>query len=118
MRSASGIDLLHVNLDELRKAVLVEVQDQVVHEVEAVADDDERELVLELGFFEEVLDFLRVVEIALATDTLNRPDLTSTRGSLNVLKVDFGILAQVNDRAKIIVQPCNEIRSTDELRLK
>ena len=77
-----------------------------MHEVEAVADDDERELVRELGFFEEVLDFLRVVEVALAADALNFADLAGASGGLDVLEVDLTVGAQVDDRAEVVVQAC------------
>ena len=41
--------LLHVDLDVLLQGVAVEVEHQVVDEVEAVAHDDERQLVRQLG---------------------------------------------------------------------
>jgi hypothetical protein len=40
--------------------VLVKVENQIVNEVEAIADDDEWQLFGELGFLQEVLDFLRI----------------------------------------------------------
>ena len=75
-----------------------------MHEVEPIADDDKRKLVLEFGLFEEILDFLRVVVVALSAYTLDLSDLVSTRGSLDVLEVDFGILAKVDDRSKVVVE--------------
>lgn len=74
-----------------------------MHEVEAIAHDDERELIREFGFLEEILDFLRVVEVTLATDTLNFTDPTSPGGGLDILEVHLGILAQVDHQAKVII---------------
>lgn len=42
--------LLDVDLDVLLQVVAVQVEDEVVDKVEAVADDDERQLVGEFGF--------------------------------------------------------------------
>jgi hypothetical protein len=75
-----------------------------VHKVKPVADDDERELVRELGLLEEVLDFLRVVEVALPADTLDLADLTGAGRGLDVLEVDLRVLAEVDDRAKVVVE--------------
>lgn len=77
-----------------------------MHEVEAVADNDERELVRELSLLEEVLDLLRVVEVALATDTLDLADLASASGSLDIFEVDLLILAEVDNGAEVVVQAC------------
>jgi hypothetical protein len=79
--------LLDVDLDEVGEAVLVEVENEVVDVVESVADDDEGELVRELGLLEEVLDLLGVVEVALPHDALHLADLTGPRRRLDVLEV-------------------------------
>jgi hypothetical protein len=99
LRGTNRIDALDVDLDELRKPVLIQIENEIVHEVETIADNNERELVRELGLFEEVLDFLRVVEVALPTDTLHFTDLTCPGGSLNVLEVNLRILAKVDHRS-------------------
>jgi hypothetical protein len=75
-----------------------------VHKVETVADDDEGELVRELGLLEEVLDFLRVVEVALPADTLDLPNLTGAGRGLDVLEVDLRVLAEVDNRAKVVIE--------------
>lgn len=74
--------------------------------VEAVADDDEGELVGKLGLLEEVLDLLGVVEVALADDALDLPDLAGARRGLDVLEVHLGVLADVDDRAEVVVESC------------
>jgi hypothetical protein len=43
LRSPDGVHPLDVNFDELGQAVLVQIENQVVHKVEPIADDDERE---------------------------------------------------------------------------
>lgn len=106
LRRAGRVDALDVDLDEVGEAVLVQVQHEVVHVVEPVADDDERQLVRELGLLEEVLDLLRVVEVALAHDTLHLADLAGPGGGLDVLEVHLGVLAQVHDRAEVVVETC------------
>lgn len=63
LRSTSRVDLLNVNLDEVGETVLVKVQNEIVNEVESVANDDERKLIGEFGLLEEVLDLLGVVEV-------------------------------------------------------
>ena len=75
-----------------------------MHEVEPIADDDKRKLVLEFGLLEEILDFLWVVVVALSAYTLDLSNLVSTCGSLDVLEVNFGILAKVDDRSKVVVE--------------
>ena len=97
LRSPDGVHPLDVNLDELGQAVLVQIKNQVVHKVKPIADDDEWELVLEFGLLEEVLDFLRVVIVALSADALDLSDLVRASGRLDVLEVDFGVLAKVDD---------------------
>ena len=95
---------MDINFDELGQTVLVQIEDQVVHKVEPIAHDDERELVLKFCLFEEILDFLRVVVVALSANTLDLPDLVSAGGSLDVLEVDFGVLAKVDDGSKVVVE--------------
>ena len=72
-------------------------------EVEAITDDDERKLICGFGFLEEILDFFWIVEVTLMADTLDFVDLTSPGGSLDILEMHLGILAQVDHRAKVIV---------------
>ena len=72
-------------------------------EVEAIADNDERKLICGFGFLEEILDFFWIVEVTLMADMLDFADLTSPGGSLDILEMCLGILAQVDHRAKVIV---------------
>ena len=75
-----------------------------MHKVEPIADNDERKLVLEFCLLEEILDFLRIVVVALSTNAFDLPNLIGAGGSLDVLEVDFGILAKVDDRSKVVVE--------------
>ena len=75
-----------------------------MHKVEPIADNDKRKLVLKFGLLEEVLDFLRVVVVALAANTFDLSDLVGAGGRLDVLEVDFGVLAKVDDRSEIIIE--------------
>jgi len=104
LRSPDGVHPLDVNFDELGQPVLVQIENQIVHEVEPVADDDKRKLVLKFGLLEEVLDFLRVVVVTLSANTLDLADLVRAGGRLDVLEVDFGVLAKVDDGAEIVIE--------------
>ena len=95
---------MDVNFDESGQAVLVQIENQVVHEIEPIADNDERKLILKFGLLEEVLDFLRVVEVALSTNTLNLSDLVRAGSRLDVLEVDLGVLTKVDDGAEVVVE--------------
>lgn len=75
-------------------------------EVEVIADNDEWELVRELGFFEEILDLLRIVKVTFLADSLHFANLASASGSLNVFEVNLGIFTEVDNRAKVVVEPC------------
>lgn len=75
-----------------------------MHKVKPIADNDERELILKFGLLEEVLDLLRVVVVALSTNTLHLSDLVRTSGRLDVLEVDFGVLAKVDNRTEVVVE--------------
>lgn len=108
LRGTRRVDPLDVDFDELDEPVLVEVENEIVHKVEAIADNDKRKLVGEFGLFEEVFDFLRVVEVALAAETLHFADLASTGCGLDIFEVDLGVLAQVHDRTKEVVQSLSE----------
>ena len=115
LRSPRGVNTLDVHLDELCESVLVQVEDEVVNEVESVADDDEGELVRELGFLEEILDLLGVVEVALSAETLDFTDLASSGGSLNVLEVYLGVLAEVDDGAEVVVKTFEALERLEHL---
>jgi len=104
LRGPDRVDLLDVNFDELGQTVLVQIENQVVHKVEPIADNDKRKLVLKFGLLEEVLDFLRVVVVALSADALDLADLVRASCRLDVLEMDLRVLAKVDDRSKIIVE--------------
>ncbi len=86
------VDLLHVDLDGLRLVVGVEVEDEVVDEVEAVADDYERQLVGELRLLQKVLHRLRLEVVAFATHTLHFFDLPRFDCGFDVFEMDIWIL--------------------------
>ncbi len=56
LRRTSRVHLLHVNLNELDQTVLVQVRNEVVYEIETVADDDERKLVYQFRLLKVVLE--------------------------------------------------------------
>ena len=55
---------------------------------------------------EEVLDALRVVAVALATDALHLFDLPGFARRLDVLEVNLRILREVDDRSEEVEQTC------------
>jgi hypothetical protein len=93
LRSPNCIDSLNVDLDEFGE---IKIKDEAMDEVEAITDDDEWELVEELGFFKEVFDLLWIVKVTLATDALHLANLTSTSGDLDVLEINFRFLAVID----------------------
>jgi hypothetical protein len=74
-----------------------------VNEVEPLTDDDERKLIGEFHFLEEVLDFLGVIEVTLPENALDFSDLTSSSCSLDIFEMDLWIFAQVDDRTQVVV---------------
>ncbi|KAI3480029.1 hypothetical protein L1887_57805 [Cichorium endivia] len=115
LRGARRVDALHVDLDEVDEHVLVEVEDEVVDKVEAVADDDERQLVRELCLLEEVLDLFGVVVVGLAADALDLADLTGAGGGLDVLEVHLGVGGEVDDGAEVVVEALERLEGLEHL---
>lgn len=66
-RGSKQTHLLDVNLNVLLQVIPVQIEHEVVHKVESIADDDEWQLVGELGLLQEVLHTLSVIAVALAT---------------------------------------------------
>ena len=85
---------------------MIQIEHEAVHKIESIANDNERKLIRELGFLEEILDFLGIVIVAFPTDSLHLPYLTSTRCSLYILEMHFRIFAEIDNRAKIVVETC------------
>jgi hypothetical protein len=97
LRCPNRVDSLH---DELGKAILIQVKDEVTDKVKPIADNDERKLMRKLSLLEKVLHFLRIVVVTLSTDPFDFPNLASTSSGLNVLEVNFGILTQIDNRSE------------------
>ena len=75
-----------------------------MNEVEPLTDNDERKLIRELRFLEEVLDFLGVIEVTLPAEALDFSNLTSSSCSLDIFEMDLWILAQVDDGTQVVVE--------------
>lgn len=75
-----------------------------MYKIKSVADNNKRELVVETGLLEEVLDFFGIVKVGLSADTLDLTDLAGTGSRLNVLKVNLGVFAEVDNGTEIVVQ--------------
>jgi hypothetical protein len=88
---------------------MIKVEDEIMNKVEPIADNDERKLVREFHLFKEVLDFLRAMEVTLSTNAFDFPNLTSASGGLDILEMDFRILAEVDDRLEVIVKACSAL---------
>ncbi|GKT40436.1 uncharacterized protein ColSpa_00617 [Colletotrichum spaethianum] len=101
-RRSAGVDTLDVSLDGLELLLLVKVENQVVDEVESVANDDEGQLLLKSGLLQEVLDLLGVVVVAVSANALNLVELAHLGGSLDVLEVNVGVLGKVDDAAEVV----------------
>jgi len=103
-RSSARVDTLDVDLDRLEVLVLVEVQNQIVNKVEAIANNDQRKLLGKVGFLQEVLDLLGVKVVRFSADTFHFLDLAHCCGGFNVLEGDLLILAQVDDTTEVVVE--------------
>jgi len=97
---------LHIHLEELGESVLIQIQNKVVHEVEAVANDYEGNLIGKFGLLQEVLDLLGIIVIGLPAN------LTCPCSSLDVLEVNLRVIAQVNDRTKVVIESLRMVSST------
>jgi hypothetical protein len=73
-----------------------------VNEVEVIANNDEGQLIKELGLLEEVLDLLRVIAIAFSADPFNFTDLASASGGLDVLEMNLRIFTEIKSRGSSI----------------
>jgi hypothetical protein len=104
LRCPNWVDTLDIDLDELGQVVLVQVQDEIMDKVETIANNNERELVGQLGLLQEVLNLLRIVVVALSADTFNFSDLTGSRCSLDVLEVNLRVSAEVDDGSQVVVE--------------
>ena len=106
---------MNIDLDVLLEIIPVEVQDQVMDEVKSVTDNDERQLVGELGLLEEVFDPLWVVAIALSANPLHLLDLSRLASGLDVLEVDLSVLAKVDDRSEEVKESFEALEPFEEV---
>ena len=109
LRSHHRVDSLNIYLHKLSETILVKVEDEIMNKVEPIADNDEGKLVREFRLFKEVLDFLRAMEVTLSKNAFDFPNLTSASGGLDILEMDFRILAEVDDRPEVIVKACSAL---------
>lgn len=64
-------------------------------------------------YLQEVFNPLWVIAVALSTDSLHFFDLTCFTGSLDVLKVNVGLLAEIHNRPKEVKQAFVETAEED-----
>ena len=91
---------LHIDFDVLHQIIAIEIENEIVHEVESIADDNQRELIGQFGFLEEVLHSLGIVAVRFAANTFDFFDLTRLACGLDVFEVNIRLLTEVDDRAK------------------
>ena len=84
--------LLELLTNILLEIISVEIQHKVVNKVVSIAHNNQRQLIGQLGLLQEVLDALRGITVALPADTLHLLNLSGLAGSLDILKMDLGIL--------------------------
>jgi len=73
-----------------------------VHEVESIANDDERKLVRKFCLLEEIFVLLWIVVVTFTTDPFDFLDLTRTSSGLNVLEMNLRIFAEVDNRSEAV----------------
>jgi hypothetical protein len=76
LRSSHRVDSLNIYLEKFGETILVKID---VNKVEPIADNDEGMLVRKFRLFEEVLDFLRVIEVTLSAARFPEFDLCEWR---------------------------------------
>lgn len=64
---------------------------------------------------EEVLDLLGVVDVAFPTNPFDLANLSRLGGSLNVLVDDLGVLAEVDDGTKVVIESLEGSVGLEEL---
>lgn len=113
---------MDVDFNKALELVVIQVQDKIVHKVEAIANNDQRQLVAQAGLLDKrghyqgtvafigltclqkVLDFLGIIVVALAADTLRLAYIAGAARRLDVLEVHERILADVDNRAEVVVK--------------
>lgn len=103
LRCPNRINPLHINLDELGEAILVKVKNEIMHEIKSIANNDEWMLVWEFCLLKEVLDLLRIVVVTFSTDSFDLVNLASASGGLNVLEMNLGIFAEIDNRSEVVI---------------
>ena len=67
MRCANGVDTLNVSFkfNDHCQTVLIQIKNEVMHEVESITNDDQWELISKFGLLEEIFNFFGIVKVAL-----------------------------------------------------
>mmetsp|Transcript_9515 Transcript_9515/g.21823 ORF Transcript_9515/g.21823 Transcript_9515/m.21823 type:complete len:509 (-) Transcript_9515:2161-3687(-) len=116
---AGGVDLLHVHLNVPHHVVTVQVHGQLFDKIVAIAHVDERPRVGQLERLQEVLGLLRRVVLGLASDALDLLEvvlhLADLAGRRDVLVVHVGVLAEVDDGTKEVVQTLHALGLLEQL---
>jgi len=94
---------------------VLNVEDQIVHKIEPITNDDERKLIGQFGLLEEVLHTLRVVAVTLTANSLDFLDLSGLAGGFNVFEVDFWVLTKVNNRAKEVKKSLEALELLEQI---
>jgi hypothetical protein len=109
LRCPHRVNSLNIYLNKFGEAVLVKVENKIMDKIKPIADNNEGKLVREFCLLEEILDFLRVVEVTLPANALDFPNLSSASGGLDILEMNLRILAKVDNRPEVIVKACSEL---------
>ena len=118
--------MFDVYLDKLEELILVEIQDEIMNEIESIANNNQGKLVRQSRFLQEILYLLRVVVITLATDPFDFGELTTSTGGLDVLEMYVGVGGEIDDTTEVVVQSLegfelfkefDELGGTKEIRV-
>jgi hypothetical protein len=85
----------------LLHTVAVEVVGQLVDKVELVANNDERHLIGQSGFHQEVTDTSTVVAVVLVDDTFDFLDLSRLGSRLDVVVNNLGVLSEADNALQV-----------------
>eukprot|EP00116_Pleurobrachia_bachei_P010630 sb/3470892/ len=83
--------------------------------VKPITDNNQGQLISQLGLLQEVLNSLRIITAALSTDPFHFLDLTRLAGCLDVPKVHLSLLAKVHDAPQEVEETLETLESFKQL---
>jgi hypothetical protein len=99
---SAWVHLLHVYLNVFYQTVAIQIKNKIVNKVEAIAHNNEWQLVRQFCLFQKVFDSLGIEAVGFATNAFDLFDLACFARGLDVFEVNVWFLAKVDYRAEKI----------------